>query len=58
MAKKSQPAETKCYTYKVEIILHAFAESEESARGLIDGGDGFMASRKVFLLDSVSLINE
>ena len=58
MSKKTEKPEVKSYTYKVEIILHAFAESETSARGVIDGGNGFMAYLKVTLLDSASLINE
>lgn len=49
--------ETNCYTYKVEMIIQILAEDEESARSQLDKNGGYITSRKVSLMDSVSLYN-
>jgi hypothetical protein len=49
--------ETNCYSYHVDMIIQVLAEDEESARNLLDEKGGYVTSRKVTLMDSVSLFN-
>lgn len=49
--------ETSCYTYKVEMIIQVLAEDEESARSQLDKNGGYVSSRQVKLMDSITLFN-
>lgn len=49
--------ETKCYSYKVEMIIQVLAENEESAREQLDKNGGYVTSRKVKLMDSMHVFN-
>jgi hypothetical protein len=49
--------ETTCYTYKVEMIVHIMAEDEPKASEQLEKQGGYVSSRKVTLMDSVSLFN-
>jgi hypothetical protein len=48
---------TVCYTYKVEMIIQVLADTEDKARTLLDDKGGYITSRKVSVLDSVTLNN-
>ena len=48
---------TVCYTYKVEMIIQVLADTEDKARTLLDDKGGYVTSRKVSVLDSVTLNN-
>lgn len=52
---KKDNEEIQCYTHKVEYIIHSFAKNEEDAKKIVDDGNGFVASRIVTFIDSVSL---
>lgn len=49
--------DTSCYSYKVEMVIQVLAEDEESAREQLDKNGGYVTSREVTLMDSVSLYN-
>lgn len=44
-----------CFTYKVEMIVQVLAENETAAREFLDKTGGYVASRNVSLLDSVTV---
>jgi hypothetical protein len=48
---------TNCFTYKVELIVQILAKDQHTAALLLDQQGGYTTSRKVTLLDSVSLTN-
>jgi hypothetical protein len=48
---------TNCYTYKVEMVIQVLAEDEPSASDQLEKSGGYITSRKVILMDSVSLFN-
>ena len=49
--------ETTCYTYKVEMIVQILAEDEPKAADQLEKNGGYVTSRKVTLMDSISLFN-
>ncbi len=49
--------DTTCYTYKVEMIVQILAEDEPKAADQLEKNGGYVTSRKVTLMDSVSLFN-
>ena len=49
--------DTTCYTYKVEMIVQILAEDEPTAAEQLEKNGGYVTSRKVTLMDSVSLFN-
>lgn len=49
--------DTTCYTYKVEMILQILAEDEPNAAEQLEKNGGYVTSRKVTLMDSISLFN-
>lgn len=49
---------TRCFTYKVEMIVQVLAEDETKAKEHLDKNGGHISSRKVFLMDSVRLYEE
>ena len=58
MKEKTEKTEvTNCYTYKVEMIIQVLAEDEKSAAEQLEKSGGYVTTRKVNLMDSVSLFN-
>lgn len=53
----SKVEDTSCYTYKVEMIIQILAEDEKTASDQLEKNGGYVTSRKVNLLDVVSLTN-
>jgi hypothetical protein len=54
---KDKTEVTNCYTYKVEMIIQILAEDEKDASEQLEKQGGYVTSRKVDLVDSVSLYN-
>jgi hypothetical protein len=48
---------TNCYTYKVEMLIQILAEDEPKAAEQLEKSGGYVTTRKVTLMDSVSLFN-
>jgi hypothetical protein len=48
--------DTVCYTYKVEMVVHLLSNSEPKAAEKLEKDGGYIGSRKVTLLDSVTLV--
>ena len=48
---------TNCYTYKVEMLIQILAEDEPKAAEQLEKNGGYVTTRKVTLMDSVSLFN-
>ncbi len=48
---------TNCYTYRVEMIVQILAENEPMAVELLEKNGGHVTSRKVMLMDLISLFN-
>ncbi len=46
---------TKCYTYKVEMVIQVLAKDIVAAAQIIDQVGGHVTSRKVELLDTTDL---
>jgi hypothetical protein len=44
-----------CFTYKVEMVIQVLAENEMSARDFLDKNGGYVVSREVALVDSMSV---
>lgn len=55
MADKQEA--THCYTYKVEMVIQILAEDEPTAAEQLEKNGGYVTTRKVVLVDSVSLHN-
>jgi hypothetical protein len=49
---------TSCFSYKVEMVVQVLASDEKTARDLLDKSGGYVSSRTVNLMDSVSLYTE
>ena len=49
---------TRCFTYKVEMMVQVLADDEKAAREQLDKSGGYVSSRKVNLMDSVLLYTE
>ena len=47
--------EVSCYTYNVSMVVHVFASSESDASEFLDKNGGYISSRKVDLLDAVTV---
>jgi hypothetical protein len=48
---------TNCFTYKVEMVVQILAKDEKTASEQLDKQGGYVSSRKVSLMDSVSLFS-
>ena len=57
MEKEPKIEETSCFTYKVEMIIQILAEDELKASEQLEKNGGYVTSRNVSLIDSVSLFN-
>jgi hypothetical protein len=58
MKEKTEKIEvTNCYTYKVEMIIQVLAEDEKTAAEQLEKSGGYVTTRNVTLMDSVSLFN-
>jgi hypothetical protein len=58
MKEKTEKTEvTNCYTYKVEMLVQILSEDEKTAAQQLETSGGYVTSRKVTLMDSVSLFN-
>jgi hypothetical protein len=55
MDKKTE--DTKCYTFKVEMLIQILDENEKKAAEQLEKSGGYVTTRKVTLMDSVSLFN-
>jgi hypothetical protein len=53
----SKIEETSCYTYKVEMVIQILAEDEKTASEQLEKSGGYVTSRKVTLIDAVTLTN-
>ena len=49
---------TRCYSYKVEMIVQVLAEDEKAARELLDKSGAYVSNRTVTLMDSILLYTE
>ena len=49
--------DTSCFTYKVEMIVQILDKDEPSAFDKLETNGGYVTSRKVTLMDTVSLYN-
>jgi hypothetical protein len=49
--------DTSCFTYKVEMIVQILAEDETKAADQLEKNGGYVTSRTVTLMDSVTLFN-
>ena len=49
---------TRCFTYKVEMMVQVLADDEKAAREQLDKSGGYVSSRKVNLMDSILLYTE
>ena len=49
--------DTSCFTYKVEMVVQILAEDEAKASEQLEKSGGYVTSRTVTLMDSVSLFN-
>jgi len=49
---------TSCYSYKVEMVIQILAPDEKAAREKLDANGGYVSSRNVTLMDSISLYTE
>ena len=49
---------TSCFSYKVEMVVQILAKDEKTAREQLDKNGGYVSSRNVTLMDSVSLYTE
>ena len=47
--------EMRCYTYKVEMVIHIFASTEEEASERLDTSGGQISFRTTKLLDAVTV---
>lgn len=57
MTKETKPAKKELFSYKVEMIVHVFAENEPQAKDKLDVEGGFVSKRETFLLDKTELPN-
>lgn len=57
MEISSKVEDTSCYTYKVEMIIQILAEDEKTASDQLEKNGGYVTSRKVTLIDAVTLTN-
>jgi hypothetical protein len=51
--EKTLNAETRCYTYEVNMIIQIFARDEAEAKERLDRDGGYISQRNVQLKDSV-----
>lgn len=49
---------TSCFSYKVEMVVQILAKDEKTAREQLDKSGGYVSSRNVTLMDSVTLYTE
>ena len=49
---------TRCFSYKIDMIVQILAEDEKSARELLDKNGGYVSTRTVKLMDSILLYTE
>jgi hypothetical protein len=57
MAKEIKPVKKELFSYKVEMIVHVFADNEPQAKDKLDAEGGFVSKRETFLLDKTELPN-
>jgi hypothetical protein len=57
MAKETKPTKKELFSYKVEMIVHVFADNEPQAKDKLDSEGGFVSKRETFLLDKTELPN-
>ena len=49
---------TSCFSYKVEMVVQILAKDEKTAKEQLDKSGGYVSSRNVTLMDSVTLYTE
>lgn len=49
---------TSCFSYKVEMVVQILAKDEKAAKEQLDKSGGYVSSRNVTLMDSVTLYTE
>jgi hypothetical protein len=57
MAKEIKSAKQELFSYKVEMVVHVFAEDEPKAKEKLDKDGGFVSKRDTFLIDKTELPN-
>ena len=57
MAKEAKSEKKELFSYKVEMVVHVFAENEPQAKDKLDVEGGFVSKREVFLIDKTELPN-
>ena len=55
MAKETKPAKKELFSYKVEMVVHVFADNEPQAKDKLDSEGGFVSKRDTFLIDKTEL---
>lgn len=55
MSEEAKNPETKCFSYKVEMVVQVFAPDEASAKEKLDRDGGYVSMRNVTLKDAVSV---
>lgn len=50
--------EKNLYSYKVELMIHVFADNEEEAMNLLEQNQGNMTAKKITLIKTSPIINE
>jgi hypothetical protein len=55
--KMDKVEDTSCFTYKVEMVVQILAEDETKASEQLEKSGGYVTSRTVTLMDSVTLFN-
>ena len=56
--EKDEKLDTKCFSYRVEMIVQVLAEDESNAKKKLDEQGGYVSKRIVTLVDAVTLANE
>jgi hypothetical protein len=55
MPKEENLPKKELFSYKVEMVVHVFAEDEPQAQEKLDKDGGFVSKRETFLIDKTEL---
>lgn len=55
MSEEEQLSKKSLFSYKVEMVVHVFADDEPQAKEKLDKDGGFVSKRETFLLDKTEL---
>ena len=57
MTKKTEET-TKCFSFKVTMIIQVLADNDDEAKARLDKDGGVVTRREILCLDSIKLHNE